>query len=1541
MMEAVDTGDGDASHRQQEKDAADDSGGGDHPVTRPRGQSDAARRDSTEEQRATRHQAATRRSLLHNRFLSRRSITRKEGDSPQREDNQKEEEEGAKTGKSRDQLEPQRDEDEDDDADDESTALQQAGGLTTLVVVRKRSSALESANSNATQERSSAGAGSSRRRRRLTSQEEQAAEQRLQRQARAARERVIVPPARHLIPALALSSSQWTTELDDAAASGFVVDAKREQLANIAPSTLVRLEDRLSRELNGRRATRDSKGDETTKALLPVGEQVRLNDLVAPRPQSTTTPSASTCPHPQPHPQPQLHPQDLSSVDSTPLASLEIVIDRLVLDDHESFSLADRVESQLRSLHRSYVHVLQAQRWRPSLDRLDAFVASDQRSALGPWRQQTLIDADALLDALRSLQQLHHELQSRWHELQQCYRFATDRATRFHLETVPRHDRIELHPVRAFLELLTLDGSDPAADREHQALARRLDELEAKDQCLHHVLRLDLVQVDAASSSPPTLAASGPRDWLCWPAAPLQFYATLHVNGHQVGRTQYRSWSDTGIVSFHETLRLRLRHLPDAVTVQVWQRGWVLDSLLSSTQLPLLVPGRDDLARLSPSEPRVAASISPSREWYQFSRVAPMPRARWHASFLNSPVLANAERRTHGRVLVRVAWVDTGESDALAVLPPPRPLSFASASIASGRLVGPALSSALASRQHSSFAFERDFLRHVQRLDVDRRDPENAAVARLQDRLGAAVLHHRRDVFRTSALSLDGAARLTPWLPSRLPLTRRNALLQLRDREHVERHGTSVSWATAVRPPPAKAAFVHAALEDPMPLRDAEITADARLLELWRPELRTFGRAQRLADARAASATAPTTADSVERQQQLQRFRILDFVDRVRTSHLAVDRRQQHVRRGDDGVALRPTPSLASILQEQPMPLIPGGLDLSGLAQLLAPRGRRLRPSVQRRSAPATPADWPHHCDVYVQVKSASNVPLRRRPADKGADVDTDAKGEPATADALVFVEISFQGQRRRTTPVLARRDAASAVWMETLALPFQAPLDDWSPASIQRSRDVLRLSLFDQRTVRAEGRESESSRPAFQVENRFLGAVDVPFSTLYHHPRGLLDATLRCETPPVHVGYVNVGAHRHVASERNGDDDGGGVQRSRREATFLSFMLTLHPLLPPPTPPEPTGLTTDADVLVRYARDWARSVRSGLSPATRGRDLDVLVRSLQGGRGTFLPRFLSGPPLAPPPGLSTLAQLVRYVALVPFLQDWHLFDGELDVWCTPQEFLELNAGDHEEHAVLLCHFLRWLDARERRSTQTYIVLGSAVPEGKTVYVLRGTVLWNASTGVGYSVRDERCPLLDVALVVSPTNVFANLQAVAHVTELNWDIETNAKAWRPFFPARGDAQLASTALAPLGDRRELVYAETPPELVQDVEQTLRETLKLEIRRWRSTRFTTTFNMDLGLKLRAELERLEARAMGDSPPQTRDPIAELMRTRDVNGLPLHSTFTDVQQIVELVKSANIHWHADPSVEFGLGVYVRGYPNCVLSVWVYLVAVASLD
>lgn len=86
-----------------------------------------------------------------------------------------------------------------------------------------------------------------------------------------------------------------------------------------------------------------------------------------------------------------------------------------------------------------------------------------------------------------------------------------------------------------------------------------------------------------------------------------------------------------------------------------------------------------------------------------------------------------------------------------------------------------------------------------------------------------------------------------------------------------------------------------------------------------------------------------------------------------------------------------------------------------------------------------------------------------------------------------------------------------------------------------------------------------------------------------------------------------------------------------------------------------------------------------------------------------------------------------------------------------------MQAGDEEEHALLLCNFFLTLPG-----VKAWVVLGDAVPEGNTAYVLTHVqddfFLWNPVTGADYDQHDPSCGLQNVGTVFDATNIWVNVQ---------------------------------------------------------------------------------------------------------------------------------------------------------------------------------------
>ncbi len=302
---------------------------------------------------------------------------------------------------------------------------------------------------------------------------------------------------------------------------------------------------------------------------------------------------------------------------------------------------------------------------------------------------------------------------------------------------------------------------------------------------------------------------------------------------------------------------------------------------------------------------------------------------------------------------------------------------------------------------------------------------------------------------------------------------------------------------------------------------------------------------------------------------------------------------------------------------------------------------------------------------------------------------------------------------------------------------------------------------------------------------------------------------------------------------------------------------------------------------------------------------------------------------------------------MVPFLDDWQAFDGRSDVWATTQECLDVLAGDWEEHAIMLANFFSFLDREAGGSRaadmENFIVLGSGMPEGRTVWVLRrhrvtgdGT-LWNASTGMGYNVLDELCPLRDVGCLVSDKNIWANLQPTGAPWKVRFNLAAGAD-WMPFWSASFPLRELPSLQADVPQ-----YPRTRREFVTVLEAEIGEALKQEFRYLRKKRFHTRLNQSVARQLKPLLEGFErvrlasggAFGLPINEAEHLEALARVSATSTIFGFPINVPFTDVGAVVRAVRATNVHGNEDERVQFAIAVLVVPYTNDVCSVWVYAV------
>ena len=134
--------------------------------------------------------------------------------------------------------------------------------------------------------------------------------------------------------------------------------------------------------------------------------------------------------------------------------------------------------------------------------------------------------------------------------------------------------------------------------------------------------------------------------------------------------------------------------------------------------------------------------------------------------------------------------------------------------------------------------------------------------------------------------------------------------------------------------------------------------------------------------------------------------------------------------------------------------------------------------------------------------------------------------------------------------------------------------------------------------------------------------------------------------------------------------------------------------------------------------------------------------------------------------------------------------------------------------------------------------------------LLSQVVLWNACTGQSYSSQDDRCPLLDIGMLVGEGNIYANLQRDGPPSRLSFDLDDPSK-WQPFFSPRTFPAPRAGRMVSLQEAT-LVYTPTSRTFVLELEEQLLDTLKRNVRRWRARRTATSFNAEVGGYMRGTL-----------------------------------------------------------------------------------------
>lgn len=1130
---------------------------------------------------------------------------------------------------------------------------------------------------------------------------------------------------------------------------------------------------------------------------------------------------------------------------------------------------------------------------------------------------------------------------------------------------------------------LWLGGAAPAErlaalrDEADEATRLAADETERGAQSVRHMMdlqtaidrvraivgatatavRLTVFQDESTGAVEPVLAASDPRgangdeDAATTPkwererrqkARAARFCVALEVNGRVVpGTSQPRNLSANGSFALDvaHAFVLSVTKWPRSARLLVFEKGVVLDTFVAA--VPVAVPGAaagEPLADAAPRQYQFSAEepFTPLWERDGMHLIAQVRVGGEPAASDRATVATGAARLfAGGSLFAQCAWVpaedrgfgrgehvraDVEARSGRAALAPPPPPSSAARRAAAAAKVGyadapggfgrpaPPPDAADAALRGTSIAALRATL-----------DPLNPDDAALLETLAT------RDAVRAAG---GGGFRLNlsdeTMLGASMKATKRQQLLMLR-----------AKGERAVELP-----------EGGVPLSERDIPD--HLLDQNEDDKR---------ETALLSSQLPGLAEADDRAS-----RIAEFLAKVKLNVRKGKRMSKAGARAGQGPV-----HTDDVVKDAPLPDMT--FDFTGVFDWFQPV-RRLRP-VRRRTAVAE--SHPDRCDLVLNVQKAFNLPRRapRGPPDGGRGRSGGNRGgygggygaapphASESPELSVYVEVSFQGATQRTR--LAAGSSPS--WQESLSLPFRPPGGDFSPAALQNSSDVLHVTLFDERPehpeVGAYHQTASAERDgdaAIPTARHYLGSVDVPVSALYRADGGVLEGMLPVDQPPVMLGYEA----RSSA--------GASIQARPALAVYLQFNPALAKPEPAPADPGPG----EEEPLLRHAKNWEKDARLAGKHCKHRPYRAVATDAM--GRSVHLSRYCS--PTALPPGFegatadeATLRQLLRFAHLVPHVTDMDAFDlpAGVDIWTTTAEFLDMCAGDSEEHALLLLGFLQTL------GVEAYVILGvSAVdsdaamvftPGGQgrrpgqtagspSVYtpMLDDALIWDPMAGTTFSVYDAAAGALmgEVAVVFNHENVWANTQLAAKPHDMSWNLGDHS-LWRPFF---SPSTLPPRAL-PTRQRR-VAYESFEPAFYERLAAAVEREAMDAIVKTRQ-RQHTPFNRRASRALKELLREVESHALMSpeevsaglpvpgGPPSARTSLAELhagalsdvMAGYDVVGYPLNSPFTDAASIRAAVDRTRIADTGRKDVEFAVATHVEPY-GCtfVCSVWVYV-------
>lgn len=558
--------------------------------------------------------------------------------------------------------------------------------------------------------------------------------------------------------------------------------------------------------------------------------------------------------------------------------------------------------------------------------------------------------------------------------------------------------------------------------------------------------------------------------------------------------------------------------------------------------------------------------------------------------------------------------------------------------------------------------------------------------------------------------------------------------------------------------------------------------------------------------------------------------------------------------------------------------------------------------------------------------------------------------------------------------------DGAFPEWNELLELTFTClNKTEFTVNELLECESILYFNLYDQLLSTANTLHINEYK--VKLERRFLAGFELPLLTVLQNPSGI-EASFRMNRPLCLQGY------RIERSDPFKANDVADVFNDPEKPTYLSVKINLDPVLELPVENEAEYYPGfEAPTFLFSGSNWLSAMKNKKS-ILKERKIHLWAENTDG-QSVFLPRYITA--LEPPSGLladndmDSIAKVARYVSLIPHIEDNQAFKDLPDIWSNSQEFFDLCFGDYEEHAVLLCNYFKWID-RDKPNFKSYVVMGTGVPEGKSIYVLRrdstkGDIeLWNASTGVGYSIIQEpylskflcisvsrgtknritdkeyTIGLKSVGCIFDDADIYLNIQTYSDPYVIDFNID-DPKAWMPFLgPNRKAIFFPNNTITTI--QRPIEYEITPERYIYEKQLELEKYLQRKFQdakiktdnrgfKWAPNSindkiyelfpyletFHSSFRAGASESSLYVYERERANQMLGEIEQK---FIEILSPQSF-GITVNGPLENPEKIWEKVKNTDLHSIGYDNCTFVLVVRIIPYPGFICSVWVYLGAI----